>query len=62
MKKIKEVCRLVILDDLVGNGGYFKVDALFYRKPMKFNKSRSDVIRAFKREKDSTSKGILDML
>ena len=46
----------------IGDRGYFKVDTLFNRQPVKFNQARSNVVRAFQRGKDSTSKRVLDNL
>jgi len=45
--EVGQIGRLVVVNSFVGYGSNFEVNALFNRKPMKFDKSRSDVIRTF---------------
>ena len=47
MKEFKKIRWLIIMKGFIGDRGNFKVDTLLNRKPMKFNKGRRDVVRAF---------------
>jgi len=62
VNKIQEVSGLIIMNDFVCNRGNFKVDALFYRKPVKSDKSWSDMVRTFNRWENGTGKRVLDKL
>ena len=62
MKKIKKIRWLFIMKGFIGDAGYFKVDTLFDRQPVKFNQGRSNVVRTSEGGKDSTSKRVLDNL
>ena len=59
---MKKVIRFATVKCFISEGSNFKNDALSYREPMKYSKSRSNVMVSPDRWDDDTRKRILDSL
>ena len=59
---MKKVIRFATMKCFISEGSNFKNDALFYREPIKFLKSRINVMVSPDRGNNDTRKRILDSL
>ena len=59
---MKKVIRFATVKRFISEGSNFKNDALSYREPMKFFKSRSNVMVSLDRWNNNTRKRILNSL